>query len=238
VYGTTSVESAVACLNAAVQDAMEHAIPRGFTNANSKFPHWYSSTLKYNIGKKKLFFTDVKKKKKSDCLYQKFSFCRKFVKATIKSDRLRYLKSVDENLKSQSKQFWKYVASFRKRNSNSIQLEVDGKHLIQPHVIADEFSKHSQSVNNNPCPVVFPTLLSSSEFLTLASVSDSDVIKAIKRLRPSKSVGLDDIPGFIIKDCTDIFVPILKHIFILSLKKLRGFSPKANYTDPATAACR
>jgi hypothetical protein len=26
-YGTTSVDSAVACLNAAVQDAMEHAIP-------------------------------------------------------------------------------------------------------------------------------------------------------------------------------------------------------------------
>jgi hypothetical protein len=39
VYGTTSIDSAVACLNAAVQDAMEHAIPRRFTNANSKFPH-------------------------------------------------------------------------------------------------------------------------------------------------------------------------------------------------------
>jgi hypothetical protein len=59
---------------------------------------------------------------------------------------------------------------------------------------------------------VFPNLLSSSEFLPLASASDSDVYKAIKRLRPSKSVGVDDIPGFIIKGCTDIFVPILKHI--------------------------
>jgi hypothetical protein len=46
VYVTTSVDSAVACLNAAVQDAMEHTIPRGVTNANSKFPHWYSNTLK------------------------------------------------------------------------------------------------------------------------------------------------------------------------------------------------
>jgi hypothetical protein len=74
-------------------------------------------------------------------------------------------------------------------------------------------------VYNNPCPVVFSTILSSSEFLTSASVSDSDVIKAIKRLRPSKSAGLDDIPGFIIKGCTDIFVPILKHIFNLSLSQ-------------------
>jgi hypothetical protein len=96
---------------------------------------------------------------------------------------------------------------------------VDGKHLIKPDDVADEFSKRFQSVYNNPCPAVFPTLLSSSEFLTLASVSDSDVIKAIKRLRPSESVGLDDIPGFIIQGCTDIFVPILKHIFNLSVSQ-------------------
>jgi hypothetical protein len=55
VYGTTSVDSAVACLNAAVQDAMEHEIPCGVINANSKFPHWYSSTLKYYIRKKNYF---------------------------------------------------------------------------------------------------------------------------------------------------------------------------------------
>jgi hypothetical protein len=52
VYGTTSVDSAVACLNAAVQDAMEHANPRGVMKANSKFPHWYSSFLRYYIRKK------------------------------------------------------------------------------------------------------------------------------------------------------------------------------------------
>jgi hypothetical protein len=94
-----------------------------------------------------------------------------------------------------------------------------GKHLIEPNDIADEFSKHFQTVYHNPGPIVFPNLLSSSEFLPLASVSDSDVYKAIKRLRPSKSVGVDDIPGFIIKGCTDIFVPILKHIFNLSLSQ-------------------
>jgi hypothetical protein len=60
VYGTTSVDSAVACLNAAVQDAMKHAITRGVINANSKVPHWSSSTLKYYIRKNN--FTDVLKK--------------------------------------------------------------------------------------------------------------------------------------------------------------------------------
>jgi hypothetical protein len=127
------------------------------------------------------------------------------------------LKSTDENLKSQPKKFWKYAASFRKRNATSIQLEIEGKHLIEPCNVADELSKHFQSAYNNPCPVVFPNLSSSSEFLSLAPVSDSDVFQAIKGLRPSKSVGVDDNPGFIIKGCTDTFVPVLKYIFNLGL---------------------
>jgi hypothetical protein len=37
-------------------------------------------------------------------------------------------------------------------------LEVDGKHLIEPNDIADEFSKHFQTVYHNPGPIVFRIL--------------------------------------------------------------------------------
>jgi hypothetical protein len=88
------------------------------------------------------------------------------------------LKSVDGNLKQQHKPFLKYVASFRKRNSTSIQFEIDGKHLIEPYDVAEEFSKHFQSVYNDLFPVVFPTLSSSSEFLSLFPLSYLYVFKA------------------------------------------------------------
>jgi hypothetical protein len=142
------------------------------------------------------------------------------------------LKSVNEHLKSQPKQFWKYVASLRKRNSNSIQLDFDGKHLIKPNDVTDEFSKHFDLVCNNPCPIVLQIISSSSEFLPLAPVSDSDVIKAIQLVRPSKSVGVDDVPEFIIKGCTDIFVPIIKHIFNLILSQQFFY-----YTMEASSNC-
>jgi hypothetical protein len=58
------------------------------------------------------------------------------VNAAIESHRIRRLKSIDENLK----QFWKYVASFRKRKATSVQLDVDGNHLIEPSYVADTFS--------------------------------------------------------------------------------------------------
>jgi hypothetical protein len=124
--------------------------------------------------------------------------------------------SVDDNLKSQSK-FWKYVASYRKRNSTSIQLDVDCTHLAEPYKVADAFAKHFQPVYSTLCTGVFLSLSQSSEFASLALVSELDICKALRRLQPSKSVGLHDIPSFVIKGCSEIFVPILKHIFILSL---------------------
>jgi hypothetical protein len=216
VYGASFVDSAVACLNAAVQDAIEQSMPSSIINSNLKYPHWYSSSLRYYIKKNNYYYRRVKKKK-SDCLYEQFLFYSKLVKAAIKSDRIRWFQYVDNTLNSQPKQFWRYVASFGNSNLISIQLEVGGKLIIQSDDVADEFAKHFQSVYNSHCPIVLPALLPSSDVLPLASVSNSDVINAIKRLRPSKSAGLDNIPGFIIKDCIHIFVLILKHICNLSL---------------------
>jgi hypothetical protein len=47
----TYIDSNAASLNAGVQDAMEHAISRGIINTRSKFPNWYSSSLRYYITK-------------------------------------------------------------------------------------------------------------------------------------------------------------------------------------------
>jgi hypothetical protein len=60
VYNSTSVDDAVASLNAIVQDAMEQTIPRGFIT-KSKFPHWSSSALRYYIWRKNITITDVLK---------------------------------------------------------------------------------------------------------------------------------------------------------------------------------
>jgi hypothetical protein len=58
------------------------------------------SLVLYGItfGKKDYYYRRFEKKN-SDYFYNKFSFYRKLVKATIKSDRLRWLKSTDDNLK-------------------------------------------------------------------------------------------------------------------------------------------
>jgi hypothetical protein len=110
IYSITSVDDAVTSLNIVFLNAIDQAIPHGFIR-KSKFPHLFSSALRYNIWKKDYYYRRLKKKN-SDYFYNKFSFYRKLVKATIKSDRLRWLKSIDDNLKSQpkKKKFHSYSA--------------------------------------------------------------------------------------------------------------------------------
>jgi hypothetical protein len=92
---------------------------------------------------------------------------------------------------------------------------VEGTHLVEPCEVADTITNHFQLVSNNPSPENLPSL-SSSEFLSLSPVSVPDIFKASKHLKPSKSVGHDNIPAFVIMDCSDVLVPVLKHIFNLS----------------------
>jgi hypothetical protein len=63
VYETVSVDEAVSSLNATVRDAMEQAIPRGY-NRKSKFPPWFSNTLRHYIAKKNYFHCRFKKIKR------------------------------------------------------------------------------------------------------------------------------------------------------------------------------
>jgi hypothetical protein len=95
----------------------------------------------------------------------------------------------------------------------------------------DASAKHFQSLYINHWPMIFPLLQQSHEFLSLVSISDGDICKAIKRLKPFKSVGLDDISGIVIKGCSDIFIPIHKHI--LNLIQAPSYFPASRWKEIA-----
>jgi hypothetical protein len=59
-----------------------------------------------------------------------------------------------------------------------------------------------------------------SEFLFSAPIHDWDIFKALKLLKFSQSVDLDNISGFAIKRCSNIFVHLPKYTSNLSLLQL------------------
>jgi hypothetical protein len=86
--------------------------------------------------------------------------------------------------------------------------------INKPRDIAVAFSKLFRSVCSS-CLVTFTFIDQSTEILSLAPVSNSDVRNATKWLWPTKSVGLNGIPDFDVKDLPEIFVlvPVLKIFF-------------------------
>jgi hypothetical protein len=53
--------------------------------------------------------------------------------------------------------------------------------VVQHSAVADVFAKHFQYIYNNFSPADTPSLLRSSEFLSLAAITDADVGKTIKK---------------------------------------------------------
>jgi hypothetical protein len=87
VLNENPVDSAVNNPTAIVREAMNFAIPY-IKSKNSVFPHWFSNL--HNIKKKTRHFRRYKKSK-SIHNYSVFSYYRRLVKTTIKTDRFRWL---------------------------------------------------------------------------------------------------------------------------------------------------
>jgi hypothetical protein len=120
-------DSAVYNRTAILREAINLAIPY-VRSKNPTFPHWFSNSLKCYIKKKNKYFRRYNKLE-SDQHCSVFTYYRKSVKTTIKTDGLHWLKSMDDSRKTQPKDFWKYVSKFKNNDHVVTQLKI-GENVI------------------------------------------------------------------------------------------------------------
>jgi hypothetical protein len=164
---------------------------------SSTFPHWFYKSLIYYIKRKNQFF----KKYKSDYYYNIFSYYHKVVKTTIKTDRLVWLKTIDNNLRTQQKHFWKCISKFKRDDQSVTEIEIGNKIITEPQFIAEAFADHFSFIFNSSSFVntLNSSDCNSSDSLNIPYISDSDIKRAIIRLRLTKCIRSDEIPNLIIK---------------------------------------
>lgn len=215
IHQATDVNLATNILSNVVGKAISEAIPTK-TVKKSSYPAWFSTSLRKLIKNKSKAHKNYKKFK-TEHHYRIFSDLRKIIKNRIKSDKLIWQQNIDENLKREPKKFWKYVQSFQKPNNNYPSvINTNGVTISDKTSIANAFAEHFNSyqvIHNQSIDHCVYT----SQNLTLPNISHEDVKDAIRKLKPTKSKGTDGIPNFIIKGCADILIPVLAHIFNLSL---------------------
>jgi hypothetical protein len=98
-------DAAVNNLTATVRKAINLAIPY-VRPKNFAFPPLFSNLLTFYIKKKNQYFEKCNKSK-FDHHYSAFTYYRKLVKTITKTDRLRWLHYIEDNLKTKPKDFWK-----------------------------------------------------------------------------------------------------------------------------------
>jgi hypothetical protein len=118
LYNETAVDTTVGRFKSCCNSSHRFSF---FLDTSKSINILLGSFVKSKAYIKKIIFIHVTSSKR--LFYDKISFYHKLVKETTKNNRFRWLKSVEENPKSHSKQFWKYVSQFRKINTDLIHLE-------------------------------------------------------------------------------------------------------------------
>jgi len=104
-----------------------------------------------------------------------------------------------------------YISIFRKNNSTLIQSRFDGICTDDTGDVAVTLPKHLHTTYSYTSPPLSSIPVYCSDFLPLVPSTDFVIPKAVKRLRPTKSVKPDDICGLLLRDCRQFQCLYLEH---------------------------
>lgn len=217
IYNLRDVDAAVNLFNGKINTAIETFIPVCSSRRKNKFPHWFSAGTIFLLRKKESYHSKYQASK-SDEDRANYSHFRTRFKASKDKDWSDWLHFINTSLKAEPKKFWKFINRSRKEEQTDYVLEKNGEYISEPNTCAHIFAEHFQDTFSPATPAGTDPSSSLPNILDIPKISVDQVLKATQSLSSSKSVGVDGIPGFILKGCKDILAPVLTHIFNISIQ--------------------
>ncbi|GBM45831.1 putative RNA-directed DNA polymerase from transposon BS [Araneus ventricosus] len=183
-----------------------------------RFPFWYTIETR-RLLKRKARVRRLALKCVNPDSVDEFRALRSAVKYSIQKDYNTYLRLTEKNLISNPKKFWSYFNNTKHNSPNSLYYnnvcyENDGD-------IANAFADYFKSVFKPSTNYAIKNEFKSNcvgDLVKIDSVTYDDVVLAISELKSSLTVGVDNIPSFIIKGCAEFFIYPLLILFNLSLR--------------------
>ena len=194
-------------------------IPKRVIRA-TKYPAWFSKELRYYM-RKKAHFHKLFKSSGVELWHAKFKVYRVLVKKLFAHDKRAHQLRVENSLFRKPDEFWRYVKQHTKDTANSISLRsASGEYLSSPQDVANGFANHFRGCYSSDIfpGVTSPERIVCEDVLNITCVNRDEIAEAIRKLKPKFSVGVDQIPSFIVKGCAELFTPVLEHILNHSLR--------------------
>jgi hypothetical protein len=210
-----TVECAVSDFYSVLNEVFRCHVPlRG--RCSGSYPVWFNKNLITLLKKKNRAW---RRYKTTGSVYdfETFKSLRRCFKADVAAVYKEYVRRVNNDIKTDPKKFWSFLNS--KNNSSSIPASMvfNNATITDPQIIVDSFADHFSKSFTRDAASTLPSASLPYDNLTLTRVSDDDVLKAIKCLKPNMTSGPDEIPSLVIRDCAAVFADPLCFLFNLIL---------------------
>ncbi|GBL74109.1 hypothetical protein AVEN_231007-1 [Araneus ventricosus] len=185
-----------------------------------KFPFWYSVETRGLLRRKETVRRLLLRHRNPVFIYE-FRSLHTGVKFGIKRDYGNYLHLIEKDLIPETKKFWSHFKKEKNNNHLPGKLYYNDKCFINDIDIANVYADYFCSVfklsTEYDCndAVEFNGF---GNFVGIDTVTYDDVVMAVKELKYTLTIGIDNIPPFIIKGCAEFLVYSLLALFNLSLK--------------------
>lgn len=136
----------------------------------------------------------------------------------------RYQQGIQQNLKTNPKQFWKYVNEQRKESGLPSSMTFNGGVASEPKDVCQFFAeKFANTYSNEAVPhdqvhqAACNVPLIVDRTLSTLNIDDAMISRAASSLKSSTNPGPDGIPSTIVKRHIDELLIPIRHVFSLSL---------------------
>lgn len=201
----------------ALRDTIVLNCPLMRINGSGGFPCWFSFELKRLVFKKK----KLHKKFKTTLSLQDFNTFQRVrgqCKRLARECHQKYLKTIDEAVKTNPKSFWKYVQSLRGSSSSAKVLSLDDRVATEPFTMCDMFADYFSTIYKTST-IESSTLPGRGDaILFTVQISAIEMEEKLKALDTSKSPGPDGIPANVLKHCSEVIAPHLAIFFNIMMK--------------------
>lgn len=225
LYNIKSVDEAFELFYTKIYSILDRSVPK--TCRVNKYPPWFNHHIKKLI-KEKEKLRKLYKKTNNETYNERFKECRSILKRDIKVAYKQYLEQAENNLKSNPNGFWSYINAKKRCSRLPPTMIYQDSEITDGSNIAEAFANNFKKVYSNDLDVdlnnensginnskVISDLLN---VLSIPTISEQDVISAVKKLKGKAAPGPDGVPAYIIKGCVDALVRPLCYLFNLSLQ--------------------
>ena len=200
-----------------IMQGLQKFIPQKQVRSSNHIP-WLSRQIKHKIKERKRLY-NIAKQKQTSGAWASYRKIKNEITNEIRAAHSTYQCSLFENdSKSTSKKFWKYIKSLRKDHVGVSTLSSNGKSITDSFDKAELLNKQFHSVFTSEDLSNIPNM-DSPPYSTMPDISFSvdGISKLLSELDPSKSPGPDGISPIILKCCAAEIAPVLQIIFSQSM---------------------